>query len=190
MARITSDVARKARGNRQQLRETMNRTAKMNRGRHRSKLGRASVRRHRTPRKVVRSSPKEDAGIVETGISLSEKDNLDQRALQHLDAILNWAVGSQADTLELEWVEGILMMSLYAGRLLAGSCERDVVVAKAIVRLVRCRAGMDQGPKGMFHWCIQGRNFNITVQKFRRSGKSCLRLKFERRARPVRRADY
>jgi hypothetical protein len=162
----------------------------MNRGRHRSKISRASARRRQTPRKVVRSSRKEDAGIGETAISLREKADLDKRALEYLDAVLQWAVGSKADKIEMEWLLGVLQITLHAGRLLSGSWQRDAALAQAVLRLIRSRAGMEQSPKGTLLCCLQGRHLTLAVEEYKKAGKSRLRLKLERLARPVRRADW
>jgi hypothetical protein len=154
----------------------------MNHGRSRSKISRAPARRRRAPRKTGRSSQKEDAGIGERAISLREKADLDKRALEYLDDVLEWAVGSGADKIEMDWVLGVLQISLHAGRVLAGGWQRDAELAQTFVRLVRSRAGMEKSRNGTLHCCIQGQNRTLTVE-YKNAGKLCLRLKLERRAR-------
>ena len=166
----------------------MSRIGKMNHGRRRWKISRASALRRPAPRKNGRSSQKEDAGIGERSISLREKADLDKRALEYLDAVLEWALGSKAAKIEMEWVQGVLQISLHAGRLLSGSWQRDAVLAQAFLRLIRSRAGVEQSRKGTLHCCMQGRYLTLTVEEYKKAGKSRFRLKLEKLTRPVRRA--
>ena len=139
-------------------------------------------------------------------IAMSEKDDLDKQALEYLGGILICAVASEADTVEIEWIPEALQISLREQRLLSVTWQKDPALAEAFLKLIISRAGLKKKNMGRMHWRVEPmeitthshiprQDLAITVERYERSGKSCLRLKLEgilpvvRRFRPVRRAQ-
>jgi len=102
-------------------------------------------------------------------------DNNDE-ALRLLQHILEEAIGTGADTVEFEYVDGGLEVC-YRGRGTGiGVLLADRVLERQLIKLIIERAKLENKSRGAMVWTLMGKQYNIVVEEYERFGESAFRL--------------